>query len=104
MHTENQLPRLPGSALKVPGGGVVGWLPTHFKVSLQLQLRLSWAVTTLLALEDKVKITDGSGDSFKTPGKELPWSFKLLPDRGLFLFLPTVSYSFMYIVIQLVIC
>ena len=21
------------------------WLPTHFKVSLQLQLRLSWAVT-----------------------------------------------------------
>ena len=25
MHTENQLPRLPGSALKVPGGGVGGW-------------------------------------------------------------------------------
>ena len=24
-----------------------GWLPTHFKVSLQLQLRLSWAVTIL---------------------------------------------------------
>ena len=24
---------------------VGGWLPTHFKVSLQLQLRLSWAVT-----------------------------------------------------------
>ena len=52
MHTENQLPRLPGSALKVPvwggvgwGGGVGWWLPTHFKVSLQLQLRLSWAVT-----------------------------------------------------------
>ena len=22
-----------------------GWVPTHFKVSLQLQLRLSWAVT-----------------------------------------------------------
>ena len=25
--------------------GWVGWLPTHFKVPLQLQLRLSWAVT-----------------------------------------------------------
>ena len=25
---------------------VGGWVPTHFKVSLQLQLRLSWAVTT----------------------------------------------------------
>ena len=35
---------LPGSALKVPGGGG-GWVPTHFQVSLQLQLRLSWAVT-----------------------------------------------------------
>ena len=41
MHTENQLPRLPGSALKVPGG----WVPTHFKVKHQLQLRLRWAVT-----------------------------------------------------------
>ena len=40
---------LPGSALKVPGGGGGGgggWVPTHFQVSLQLQLRLSWAVTT----------------------------------------------------------
>ena len=45
MHTENQLPRLPGSALKVPVGGVGGWLPTHYQVKLQLQLRLSWAVT-----------------------------------------------------------
>ena len=48
MHTENQLSRLPGSALKVPGGGGWGgWLPTHFKVSLQLELRLSWAVTKM---------------------------------------------------------
>ena len=36
---------MPGSALKVCGGGG-GWLPTHFKVKHQLQLRLSWAVTT----------------------------------------------------------
>ena len=47
LHTENQLPRLPGSALKVPVGGV-GWLPTHYQVKLQLKLRLSWAVTTTL--------------------------------------------------------
>ena len=40
---------LPGSALKVPGG----WVPTHFKVSLQLQLRLSWAVTKTLIQEFK---------------------------------------------------
>jgi hypothetical protein len=46
LHTENQLPRLSGSTLKVPGGGgVEWWLPTHYKVKLQLQLRLSWAVT-----------------------------------------------------------
>jgi hypothetical protein len=49
VHTKNQLPRLPGSALKVPGGGWDGvWLPTHYKVKLQLQLRLSWAVTTTI--------------------------------------------------------
>jgi hypothetical protein len=30
LHTENQLPRLPGSALKVPGGVGGGWLPTHY--------------------------------------------------------------------------
>ena len=40
LHTENQLPRLPGSALKVPGGVHYGykvryttairWLPTHY--------------------------------------------------------------------------
>ena len=41
--TENQLPRLPGSALEVPGG--VGWVPTHYQVKLQLMLMLSWAVT-----------------------------------------------------------
>ena len=31
MHTENQLPRLSGSALKVPvwGGGVVGWVGSY---------------------------------------------------------------------------
>ena len=27
LHTKNQLPRLSGSALKVPGGG---WVPTHY--------------------------------------------------------------------------
>ena len=35
-----RLPRLPGSALKV-----------HYQVKLQLQLRLSWAVTITLAWE-----------------------------------------------------
>ena len=46
LHTKNQLPRLPVSALKVPGGGGVGWwVPTHYKVKHQLMLRLSWAVT-----------------------------------------------------------
>jgi hypothetical protein len=47
LHTETQLHRLPGSALKVPV--VVGgwwWVPTHYKVNLQLMLSLSWAVTT----------------------------------------------------------
>ena len=45
LHTENQLPRLPGSALKVPVvvGWVVGWVvglplsclaPTHVEVDL----------------------------------------------------------------------
>ena len=42
MHTENQLPRLPGSALKVPGGGWGGvgsyplssQVPTHVEVEL----------------------------------------------------------------------
>ena len=40
MHTENQLPRLPGSALKVPGSVVVGsyplssQAPTHVEVEL----------------------------------------------------------------------
>ena len=44
LNTENQLPRVPGSALKVPVGVVVGWVPTHYQVKLQLMLRLSWAV------------------------------------------------------------
>jgi hypothetical protein len=57
VYTKNQLPRLPGSALKVPGGvggvgglggvGWVGWVPTHYLVKLQLMLRLSWAVTKI---------------------------------------------------------
>jgi hypothetical protein len=38
---------LPGSALKVPGGWGGVWLPTHYQVKLQLQLRLSWAVTKI---------------------------------------------------------
>ena len=33
LHTKNQLPRLPGSALKVPGGGWVGGGPTHYHVT-----------------------------------------------------------------------
>jgi hypothetical protein len=47
LHTENQLTRLPGSALKVPVVVMVvgGWVPTHYKVKLQVMLRLSWAVT-----------------------------------------------------------
>ena len=45
LHTENQLPRLTGSALKVPV--VVGWwVPTHYQVKLQLMLKLSWTMTT----------------------------------------------------------
>ena len=39
LHTENQLPRLSGSV------GGWWWVPTHYQVKLQLQLRLSWAVT-----------------------------------------------------------
>ena len=44
----SQLIRLSGSALQVPVW-VVGWAPTHYQVKLQLQLRLSWAVTTCFA-------------------------------------------------------
>ena len=60
LHTENQLPRLSGSALKVPvWGGVVGWwVPTHYQVKLQLMLRLSWAVTIRYVLLDSYKISE----------------------------------------------
>ena len=39
LYTENQLPRLPGSALKVPGGGVGSYplsshVPTHVEIEL----------------------------------------------------------------------
>ena len=34
LHTETQLPRLPGSALKFHVGGQVGWVPTHYQVTL----------------------------------------------------------------------
>ena len=53
LYTENQLPSLPGSALKVP---VVGWFPTHYQVKLQLMLRLIWAVTTSKATREKQMI------------------------------------------------
>jgi hypothetical protein len=42
MHTKNQLPRLPRSALKVHGWW--WWVSTHYQDKLQLMLRLSWAV------------------------------------------------------------
>ena len=46
LHTENQLAGLPGSALKASVGGG-GWCgPTHYLVNPNLELRLSWAVTT----------------------------------------------------------
>ena len=35
------------------GGG--GWVPTHYKVKLQLILRLSWAVTILLCYNDIIQ-------------------------------------------------
>ena len=44
LHTKNQLPRLPRSALNIPGWWW-WWVPTHYQVKLQLMLRLSWAVT-----------------------------------------------------------
>jgi hypothetical protein len=45
LHTENELPRLPQSGLKVPGWW---WVPNHYQVKLQLMLRLSWAVTIII--------------------------------------------------------
>jgi hypothetical protein len=45
LHTENQLPILPQSGLKVPG---LWWVPNHYQVKLQLMLRLSWAVTIIV--------------------------------------------------------
>ena len=42
MHTENQLPRLPGSALKVP---VIVVGRTQYQVKHQPMLRLSWSMT-----------------------------------------------------------
>jgi hypothetical protein len=46
LHTENQLPRLPQSGLKVPGWW--WWVPNHYQVKVQLMLRLSWAVTIIV--------------------------------------------------------
>jgi hypothetical protein len=58
LHTENQLRVLPGSALRSfgwgggVGGGVVGWDgPSHYVVTptqVEVELRLSWAVTIIL--------------------------------------------------------
>ena len=42
LYAENQLPGMPGSALKVPGWWV-GLVPTHYQVKLQLMLILSWS-------------------------------------------------------------
>jgi hypothetical protein len=39
MHTKNQLPRLPGSALKVPGGGV-GSYPLSSQAPTQVEVEL----------------------------------------------------------------
>ena len=44
LHIENQLPELPGSALKVSVGGGL----THYFVNPNLELRLSWAVTKVI--------------------------------------------------------
>jgi hypothetical protein len=47
LNTENQLTVLPRSALKVSVDGWVVWCgPTHYFVNPNLELRLSWAVTT----------------------------------------------------------
>jgi hypothetical protein len=45
LHTENQLPRLPQSALKVPGWWW-WWVPNHNQV--KLMLGLIWAVTIIV--------------------------------------------------------
>ena len=69
LHTENQLPRLPGSALKVPGGGCVGWVasyplssqaPTHVEVELgcdNTYIQVVWK----LQFSNRPKIIDRLG-------------------------------------------
>jgi hypothetical protein len=49
LHTENQLPRLPQSGLKVSGWWWL-WVPNHYQVKLKLKLRLTWAVTIIVPL------------------------------------------------------
>ena len=55
LYTENQHPRLPGSALK---DCVVRWLVgSHsFLSPSQLVLRLSWTVTTIKSLSNKISV------------------------------------------------
>ena len=57
LRTKNQLHRLPGSALKIPGGwcvGRVGFYP--LSCHSQLMLRLSWAVTTFQLVQRSVYV------------------------------------------------
>jgi hypothetical protein len=53
--TKNQFPRLPGSALKVSGGMVGGVGKAVIMESLQLELRLSWAVSIKLNIQDALE-------------------------------------------------
>ena len=82
MHTNNQLPGLPGSALKVAqqqhGVSWVGWWggPTHYLVTptrVEVELRLSWAVTIEQPREANPLKQGGAQMDF--------WSSKKCPDH-----------------------
>ena len=71
-HTENQLPMLSGSALKVS----VGWCgPTHYLVNPNLELRLIWAVTITRFMFIPAHLLPISRKAFGSSKSPLSWTW-----------------------------
>ena len=57
LHTENQLPRLSGSALKVPGGGGVGSYPLLSQAPTPVEVELGCDKNKKLKLSSQAHIS-----------------------------------------------